>query len=93
MKAAAIFEAPMDAAGARRLAAAIIAAKPRRPRGVIDVRLYFEDDVGRLVSLWETRELLDDYLAGAQVARGTELMREVGIEPTSVRVAAVLTAD
>jgi hypothetical protein len=93
LKAAAIFEVPMSRVQAERLAAAIRAAKPRRPAGVIDVRLYLEDGVGRLVSLWESRERLESYLAEADVPRGTELMLSVGLEPVSVRVADVLTAD
>lgn len=92
MKAAAIFEAPMSRRQAELLADAIRDAKPRRPRGVIDVRLYHGGGVGRLVSLWESRERLEAYLAEADVPRGTELMRSVGLEPT-VSVADVLTAD
>jgi hypothetical protein len=58
---------------------------------VIDVRLYLEGDTGQLVSLWESREALVAYLADAEVPRGTQLMRAVGLEP-DVRIADVLTA-
>jgi hypothetical protein len=48
---------------------------------VLEVRLYVDGEVGRLVSLWESRERLEDYLAEAEVPRGTELMRAAGLEP------------
>lgn len=88
MMAAAIFEARMSRAQAERLAQGIRDATPRRPRGVLEVRLYVEGDVATLVSLWEDRETLEAYLAEAEVPRGTELMRAVGAEP-SVRIADV----
>jgi hypothetical protein len=88
MKAAAIFEARMTRDQATHLAQLISDAKPRRPPGVIDVRLYVEGDIGRLVSLWESREALEAYLAVADVPRGTELMRAAGLEP-EVRIADV----
>lgn len=81
MKAAAIFEARMTRDQAVQVAEAIREAKPRRPEGVLEVRLYLDGDVGRLVSLWESREKLEAYLAEAEVPRGTELMRVAGLEP------------
>jgi quinol monooxygenase YgiN len=88
MMAAAIFEARMSRAQAERLAEVIREAKPRRPDGVLEVRLYVEGDVATLVSLWRDRDTLETYLADVDVPRGTELMREVGAEP-SVRIADV----
>lgn len=81
MKAAAIFEARMTREQAMQVAELIRDATPRRPHGVLEVRLYVDGDVGRLVSLWESRELLEAYLAEAEVPRGTELMRAAGLEP------------
>ena len=69
--------------------AVIREAAPRRPDGVLEVRLYVEDGVGRLVSLWRDRATLEAYLDAAEVPRGTELMRSVGVEP-DVRIADVL---
>ncbi len=88
MMAAAIFEARISRAQAERLAEVIREAKPRRPDGVLEVRLYVEGDVATLVSLWRDRDTLETYLAEVDVPRGTELMREVGAEP-SVRIADV----
>jgi hypothetical protein len=81
VKAAAIFEARMTREQALEVAELIRDATPRRPRGVLEVRLYLDGDVGRLVSLWESRETLEGYLAEAEVPRGTELMRAAGLEP------------
>jgi hypothetical protein len=81
VKAAAIFEATMTRDQALHVAQLIRDAKARRPQGVLEVRLYVDGEVGRLVSLWESRERLEDYLAEAEVPRGTELMRAAGLEP------------
>ena len=44
---------------------------------------------GPLIAYWKERETLDAYLADADVPRGTELMRKVGVEP-ELRVVDVL---
>ena len=51
--------------------------------------LLYEDGIGTLIAYWADRETLDAYLATADVPRGTELMRKVGVEP-EMRVVDVL---
>jgi len=52
-----------------------------RPEGVVTALLEHEGGHGRLVAVWRDRETLDRYLAEADVPRGTELMRKLGLEP------------
>jgi len=86
---AAVFEARMDRAAAERLAGLMEEARPTRPEGVLTAMLLADGDLVRLVAVWRDRETLDRYLAETPVSRGTELMREVGVEP-EVRVVDVL---
>jgi hypothetical protein len=44
--------------------------------------LRVEGDEVQLVAYWRDRETLEAYLATAEVPRGVELMRKVGVEPT-----------
>ena len=56
-------------------------ARPTRPAGVVTASLELHAGVGRLVAIWQDADTLDRYLADAPVPRGTELMRQVGLEP------------
>ena len=66
---------------ATQLALLMEQGRPTRPAGVVAATLEFHDGRGRLVAVWKDRETLDRYLAEADVPRGTELMRKVGLEP------------
>lgn len=86
---AAVFEAPMGREQAERLAELMRVGRGSRPAGVVTASLLYDQGMVRLVAYWRDRDTLDRYLAGAQVPRGTELMRQVGVEP-SLRVVEVL---
>ena len=88
-RAAAIFEAEMSREQAERLAALMEEARPTRPEAVETAALLYENGVGTLIAYWRNRDTLESYLATAEVPRGTELMRKVGVEPT-VRIVDVL---
>ena len=77
------FEADMTAEQAAELARLMEEARPTppRPEGVVTALLEHEGGQGRLVAVWRDRETLDRYLAEADVPRGTELMRKLGLEP------------
>jgi|GraSoiStandDraft_47_1057283.scaffolds.fasta_scaffold724929_1 hypothetical protein len=75
------FEAAMTRDQAERLARLMEQAKPTRPAGVLKALLEFHDGAGRIVAVWTDRDTLDRYLAEASVPRGTELMRQIGLEP------------
>ncbi len=75
------FEADMTADQATELARLMEEARPTRPEGVVTALLEHEGGHGRLVAVWRDRETLDRYLAEADVPRGTELMRKLGLEP------------
>jgi hypothetical protein len=75
------FEAPMTRDQAEQLAMLMEEARPTRPAGVLKALLEFQDGRGRLVAIWTDGDTLDSYLAVAPVPRGTELMREIGLEP------------
>jgi hypothetical protein len=83
------FEAAMSEDQARELARLMEEARPTRPAGVVTALLEYEDGRGRLLAVWTDRETLARYLAEAEVPRGTELMRKVGVEP-AVRIFDVL---
>jgi hypothetical protein len=55
--------------------------KPTRPAAVITAALEYRKGRGRIVAVWKDRDSLDRYLSEAQIPRGTELMRKVGLEP------------
>jgi quinol monooxygenase YgiN len=86
---AAIFEARMSREQAGRLAVLMQQGRPTRPEGVLTAALLVDDDLVRLVAFWRDRETLEAYLATAEVPRGTELMRKVGVEP-ELRIVDVL---
>jgi hypothetical protein len=75
------FEADMSAEQAAELARLMEEARPTRPAGVVTALLEYADGRGRLVAVWQDGETLDHYLAEADVPRGTELMRKLGLEP------------
>lgn len=80
--AAAIVEADLTREQAEQLARLMEEGKATRPAGVVTAALLYEDGVGTLVACWESRDVLDRYLAEVDVPRGVELMRRVGVEPT-----------
>ena len=80
--AAAVVEAPLSRDQAERLAELMVEGKPTRPEGVVTAALLYEDGTGTLIACWESREVLERYLAEVDVPRGVELMRSVGAEPT-----------
>lgn len=86
---AAVFEAEMSADQAAQLARLMEKGRLTRPAGVITASLLYANGVGTLIAYWQDRETLDAYLATADVPRGTELMRKVGVEP-ELRVVDVL---
>ncbi len=75
------FEAEMSAEQAAELARLVEEARPTRPEGVLTALLEHEGGRGRLVAVWRDAATLDRYLADAEVPRGTELMRKLGLEP------------
>jgi quinol monooxygenase YgiN len=75
------FEADMTAEQADELARLMEEGRATRPEGVVTAPLEHADGHGRLIDVWRDRETLDRYLAEADVPRGTELMRKVGLEP------------
>lgn len=89
MKAAAIFEATMTSEQAGRLAALMKEHVGTRPADVDLATLLVDGDTVQLIAYWSSVEALDEYRRTASVLRGTALMREVGVEPTSVRIAEV----
>jgi quinol monooxygenase YgiN len=86
---AAVFEARMDREQAERLAELMQEGRATRPVGVLTAALLVDGDLVRLVAFWKDRETLERYLATAEVPRGTELMRKVGVEP-ELRIVDVL---
>jgi hypothetical protein len=86
---AAVFEAQMSREQVEQLAQLMADARPTRPGGVATASLLYEDGIGTLIAYWADRETLDAYLATAEVPRGTELMRKVGVEP-EMRIVEVL---
>jgi len=86
---AAIFDAQMSREQAEQLARLMDEGRATRPQGVLTASLQYVDGVGTLTAYWRDRETLDAYLATAEVPRGTELMRKVGVEP-QMRVVDVL---
>ena len=71
----------MTRAQAEQLAELMREARPTRPAGVLTAGLLVDGDFVQLVAFWRDRDTLDRYLATADVPRGTELMRQVGVEP------------
>ena len=79
--AGAIFEADMTPEQAERLAELMEEGRATRPEGVVTALLAYGDGRGRLIAVWRDRQTLESYLASADVPRGVELMRKVGVEP------------
>jgi hypothetical protein len=75
------FEADMTAEQAAQLARLMEEGRATRPEGVVTALLEYVDGHGRLLAVWRDAETLERYLAEAEVPRGTELMREIGLEP------------
>ena len=75
------FEAEMTAEQAAELARLMEEARSTRPEGVVTALLEFTEGRGRLLAVWRDAETLDRYLAEADVPRGVELMRKLGLEP------------
>jgi hypothetical protein len=75
------FEAEMTAQQADELARLMDMGRATRPEGVVTALLEYAEGRGRLLAVWRDRETLDRYLAEADVPRGTELMRTIGLEP------------
>ncbi len=75
------FEAEMTADQAARLAVLMEEGRATRPEGVVTALLEYADGRGRLLAVWRDAETLERYLAEAEVPRGTELMRKIGLEP------------
>src|SRR5439155_14336305 len=75
------FEAEMSRNQAEQLARLMQEGRQTRPAGVLTATLEFRKGRGRLVAIWRDRDALDRYLSEAEVPRGTELMRKVGLEP------------
>jgi hypothetical protein len=79
---AAIFQASMSREQADRLAALMRERVGERAPAVLGAMLLHDEGVGRLIAVWESREAWERYLSGTDVPKATELMREVGAEPT-----------
>ena len=75
------FEADMTDEQAAELARLMEEGRATRPEGVVVALLEYVDGHGRLIAVWRDTETLERYLAEAEVPRGTELMRKVGLEP------------
>jgi hypothetical protein len=75
------FEADMTDEQAAALAVLMEQGRTTRPEGVVTALLEYTDGRGRLLAVWRDAETLDRYLAEAEVPRGVELMRKIGLEP------------
>ena len=75
------FEADMTAGQAGELARLMEEGRATRPEGVVTALLEYVDGHGRLLAVWRDAGTLDRYLAEAEVPRGVELMRKIGLEP------------
>jgi hypothetical protein len=75
------FEADMSDEQAAELARLMEEGRATRPEGVVTALLEYADGHGRLIAVWRDAETLERYLAEAEVPRGLELMRKVGLEP------------
>lgn len=89
MRAAAIFEATMTSEQAHRLAELMKDHVSTRPADVELATLLVDGETVQLIAYWNSAEALDEYRRTASVLRGTALMREVGVEPSSVKVVSV----
>jgi hypothetical protein len=75
------FEADMTTEQAGELARLMEEGRATRPEGVVTALLEYVDGHGRLIAVWRDGKTLERYLAEAEMPRGTELMRKVGLEP------------
>jgi hypothetical protein len=85
---AAVFEARMGREQRARLAELMHTGRATRPGGVETAGLLVDGDLVQLVAFWKDRDTLDRYLS-TDVPRGTQLMRQVGVEP-KMRIVEVL---
>ena len=85
---AAVFEARMGREQQARLAELMHTGRATRPGGVETAGLLVDGDLVQLVAFWRDRDTLDRYLS-TDVPRGTQLMRQVGVEP-KMRIVEVL---
>jgi hypothetical protein len=85
---AAVFEARMGREQQARLAELMQLGRATRPAGVETAGLLADGELVQLVAFWRDRDTLDRYLS-TDVPRGTQLMRQVGVEP-KVRILDVL---
>jgi len=81
MKVAAVFDAQMSRGQSERLAELMEEGVKTRPDEVALATLHVSGENVRLVAYWNSAEALDAYRASSPVLRGTELMRQVGVEP------------
>ena len=75
------FEADMTPGQAVELARLMEEGRATRPEGVVTALLEYANGRGRLLAVWRDAATLDRYLAEADVPRGVELMRKIGLEP------------
>jgi hypothetical protein len=75
----------MTAEQADDLARLMEEGRATRPEGVVTALLEYVDGHGRLIAVWRDAETLERYLAEAEVPRGMELMRKIGLEPKVCR--------
>jgi hypothetical protein len=75
----------MTAEQADDLARLMEEGRATRPEGVVTALLEYVAGHGRLIAVWRDAETLERYLAEAEVPRGMELMRKIGLEPKVCR--------
>jgi hypothetical protein len=56
-------------------------SRARRPEAVIARLLWCEGELVHLITLWESRDALDRYLATAEVPPVTEMLTTLGAQP------------
>ncbi|HEU0246042.1 MAG TPA: hypothetical protein VFR38_03070 [Gaiellaceae bacterium] len=76
----------MSAKQAADLARLMDEGRPTRPAGVAVATLLYDGSLGRLVAVWQSRDVFDAYLAETDVPCGLELMRKIGVKPRTTVV-------
>jgi hypothetical protein len=66
----------------RKLLRLLRSSRARRPEAVIARLLWCEGELVHLITLWESRDTLDRYLATAEVPPVTELITTLGAQPS-----------
>ena len=74
---------------AEQLAELMRQGRPTRPADVLTTALVVDDGTVQLLAFWPDRASFDRYMETAEVPRGTELMRKLGVEP-EIRIVDVL---